>query len=64
MTCHLFKSVQFDFEEGNFRSDLKIELLLSFAFATQAPPCTLDIKCTTKEEFTKLKQFWVCSELT
>ena len=28
--CHLFKSVQFDFEEGNFRSDL-IELLPLFA---------------------------------
>ena len=33
MTCHLFKSVQFDFEEGNFRSGL-IELLPSFAIAT------------------------------
>ena len=31
--CHLFKSVQFDFEEGNFRSGL-IELLPSFAIAT------------------------------
>ena len=30
MTCHVFKSVQFDFEEGNFRSGL-IELLPSFA---------------------------------
>ena len=28
--CHLFKSVQFYFEEGNFRSGL-IELLPSFA---------------------------------
>ena len=31
--CHLFNSVQFDFEEGNFRSGL-IELLPSFAIAT------------------------------
>ena len=31
--CYLFKSVQFDFEEGNFRSGL-IELLSSFAIAT------------------------------
>ena len=31
--CHLFKSVQFDLEEGNFRSSL-IELLPSFAIAT------------------------------
>ena len=30
--CHLFKSVQFDFEEGNFRSGL-IELLPSVAIA-------------------------------
>ena len=28
MTCHLFKTVQFDFEEGNLRSCL-IELLSS-----------------------------------
>ena len=33
MTCDLFKSVQFDFEEGNFRSGL-IELLPSFAIAS------------------------------
>ena len=33
MTCHLFKMVQFDFEEGNLRSGL-IELLSSFAIAT------------------------------
>ena len=33
MTCHLFKMVQFDFEEGNLRSGL-IELLLSFAITT------------------------------
>ena len=31
--CHLFKSVQVDLEEGNFRSGL-IELLPSFAIAT------------------------------
>ena len=31
--CHLFRSVQFDFEEGNFGSGL-IELLSSFAIAT------------------------------
>ena len=34
MTCHLFKSVQFDFEEGNFESGFGIKLLLSFAIAT------------------------------
>ena len=33
ITYHLFRSVQFDFEEGNFRSGL-IELLSSFAIAT------------------------------
>ena len=33
ITCHIFKSAQFDFEEGNLRSDL-IELLSSFAIAT------------------------------
>ena len=34
MMCHLFKLVQFDFEEGNFRSSFGIELLPSFAMAT------------------------------
>ena len=34
MMCHLFKPVQFDFEEGNFKSGYGIELLLSFAMAT------------------------------
>ena len=33
ITCHLFKSAQFDFEEGNLRSGL-VELLSSFAIAT------------------------------
>ena len=33
MTCHLFSSVQLDFDEGNFRSGLT-ELLPSFAIAT------------------------------
>ena len=33
MTCHLFRVVQFDCEEGNLRSGL-IELLSSFAIAT------------------------------
>ena len=33
MTCHLFKVVQFDFEEGNFRSGL-VEPLSSLAIAT------------------------------
>ena len=33
ITCHLLKLVEFDFEEGNFRSGL-IELLSSFAIAT------------------------------
>ena len=32
MTCHLFRSVQFDFEERNLRSGL-IELLPTFAIA-------------------------------
>ena len=32
MTCHLFRSVRFDFEEGNLISGL-IELLSSFAIA-------------------------------
>ena len=34
ITCHLFKTAQFDFEEGNFESGLGIKLLLSFAIAT------------------------------
>ena len=34
ITCHLFRSVQFDFEEGNFESGFGIKLLLSFAIAT------------------------------
>ena len=34
ITCHLFSSVQFDFEEGNFEFGLGIKLLLSFAIAT------------------------------
>ena len=33
MTCHLFKSVQFDSEEGNLRSGL-IESVPSFTIAT------------------------------
>ena len=33
ITCHLLKSVQLDFEEGNFGSGFGIELLLSFAIA-------------------------------
>ena len=33
ITCHLFKMVQFDFEEVNFESGFGIELLLSFAVA-------------------------------
>ena len=33
ITCQLFKTVQFHFEEGNLRSGL-IELLSSFAIAT------------------------------
>ena len=33
MICHLFKQVQFDFEEGNFKSSFGIELLPSFALA-------------------------------
>ena len=31
MTRHLFKTAQFDFEEGNFESGFGIKLLLSFA---------------------------------
>ena len=34
IACHLFRSVQFDFEEGNFESGLGIKLLLSFAIVT------------------------------
>ena len=33
MMCHLLKPVQFDFEEGNFKSGFGIELLPSFAMA-------------------------------
>ena len=33
ITCYLFRSVQFDFEEGNFESGLGIKLLLSLAIA-------------------------------
>ena len=32
ITCHLFRSVQSDFEKGNFESGIK--LLLSFAITT------------------------------
>ena len=42
ITYHLFKTVQFDFEEGNLRSGL-IELLSPFAIATQVPACALEI---------------------
>ena len=34
MTLHLFKAVQFDFEEGNLRSGSGNKLLLSFPIAT------------------------------
>ena len=34
ITYHLFKAVQFDFEEGNLRSGSENKLLLSFAIAT------------------------------
>ena len=33
ITCHLFKTAQFDFEEGNFESGFGIKLLLLFAIA-------------------------------
>ena len=42
IACHLFRSVHFDFEEGNLRSDL-IELLLSFAIAMYVPACAFEI---------------------
>ena len=42
ITCQLFKTVQFDFEEGNLISGL-IELLSSFAIATYAPDCAFEI---------------------
>ena len=34
ITCHLFKTVQFDFEEVNFDSGSGNKLLLSFVIAT------------------------------
>ena len=34
ITYHLFKAVQFDFDEGNLRSGFGNKLLLSFAIAT------------------------------
>ena len=34
ITYHLFKAVQFDFEEGNLRSGSENKLLLSFTIAT------------------------------
>ena len=34
ITYHLFKAVQFDFEEGNLRSGSGNKSLLSFAIAT------------------------------
>ena len=34
ITCHLFKMVQFDFEEVNFESGFGIKLLLLFVIAT------------------------------
>ena len=42
MMCHLFESVQFDFEEGNFRSGFEIELL-SFAIC-DVSTCAFEIK--------------------
>ena len=33
ITCHLFKTAQFDFEEGNLESGLGIKVLLSFALS-------------------------------
>ena len=43
ITYHLFKAVQFDFEEGNLRSGSGNKLLLSFAIATQEPDCAFEI---------------------
>ena len=43
ITYHLFKSVQFDFEEGNLRSGSGNKLLLSFAIATEEPDCAFEI---------------------
>ena len=34
ITYHLFKAVQFDFEEGNLRSGSGNKLMLSFGIAT------------------------------
>ena len=42
ITCQLFKTVRFDFEEGNLISGL-IELLSSFAIASEAPDCVLKL---------------------
>ena len=33
ITCYLFKTAQFDFEEGNFESGFGIKLLLSLTIA-------------------------------
>ena len=33
ITCHLFKTAKFDFEEGNFESGFGIKLLLLLAIA-------------------------------
>ena len=33
ITCHSFKTAQFDFEKGNFESGFGIKLLLSLAIA-------------------------------
>ena len=43
ITCHLFKTEQFDFEEGTFESGLWIKLLLSLAMATLEPTCAFEI---------------------
>ena len=41
ITCHLFKMVQFDFEEVNFESGFGIKLLPSFAIGCKNQPMLL-----------------------
>ena len=43
MTFHLFKSVQFDFDDGHLISGFGIELLLSFDIAKKEPTVAFEI---------------------
>ena len=54
MTCHLFKSVQFDFEEGNFRSGFINELLLRLLLLDKNQRVLLKLINLTHQMFCKM----------